>query len=87
MRKATVATMVVALAAIGLLASGCAEGTSGTSVTTTPVTYPQSSTTSIVETAEFIDTGCVSCHTDEEAVKALAVEEEEKGESLSEGEG
>lgn len=32
------------------------------------------------------DSQCIDCHTDEEAVKALAVEPEE-GEELSEGEG
>lgn len=88
MRRLTVAVVVAATAAVvGLFASGCTGGSSGTSiVTTTTVTYPESSTTSIVQTAEFVDDGCVSCHTDEATVKELAVEPE-GGESLNEGEG
>ncbi len=86
MRKATVATLILVAGAIGLLASACTGGTSGTSITTTTVTYPESSTTSIIQTTEYVDTGCVTCHTDEATVKALAVEPE-GGESLNEGEG
>ena len=33
------------------------------------------------------DSSCVACHTDEETLRALAVEPEEGGEELSEGEG
>jgi hypothetical protein len=33
------------------------------------------------------DESCVTCHTSEEVLKALATEPEESGEGLSEGEG
>jgi outer membrane biosynthesis protein TonB len=33
------------------------------------------------------DTACLSCHTDQETLQAVAEEPEEEGESLSEGEG
>jgi hypothetical protein len=48
--------------------------------------FPLPAPTPEVESAGFDDSQCIACHTDEVAVKALAVEPEEE-EQLSEGEG
>jgi len=48
--------------------------------------FPLSAPASEAEDVALDDTACVACHTDEEAVKALAVEPGEE-EELSEGEG
>lgn len=37
--------------------------------------------------AAFVEQACLDCHTDEERLKTLAVEEEEEAESLSSGPG
>lgn len=46
-----------------------------------------SETTTTVALVEFTDQACLDCHTDEGRLKELAVEEEDIGESLSEGPG
>jgi hypothetical protein len=40
-----------------------------------------------ISTAAFVDQECLDCHTDQEALQRLAVEEEGEAESLSEGPG
>jgi hypothetical protein len=51
-----------------------------------PLPAPAGDGEDVEAAARFDDSECISCHTDEEAVKALAVEPEEE-EELSEGEG
>lgn len=48
--------------------------------------FPLAASASDAEDVSLDDSQCIDCHTDEEAVKALAVEPEEE-EKLSEGEG
>jgi mono/diheme cytochrome c family protein len=48
--------------------------------------FPLSAPAQEVDTEAVDDSHCIDCHTDEDAVKALA-EEPEKEEKLSEGEG
>ncbi|MGD8397465.1 MAG: hypothetical protein PVG11_01275 [Anaerolineae bacterium] len=68
-------------------ATNTPEPTDTTEPTDTPVPptdtpIPPTNTPEIVD-----DSACITCHTSQETLQALAVEEEDPGEELSEGEG
>lgn len=44
-------------------------------------------TGAVIAQVEFTDQACLDCHTDQARLQELAVEEEDEGESLSEGPG
>ncbi len=87
MRKAT--PLVFSVLLVGLLAAGCSSGTEDTT-TSSETTVPDSTTVTTATTttteAVAVDASCVTCHTDQATLQALAVEPV-AGESLSEGEG
>lgn len=64
------------------------QGTASLSqaVASLPTNTPPSPTGGEITAVEFTDTACLDCHSDEEQVKALAVEEEPP-EDLSSGPG
>ena len=49
--------------------------------------FPLPASATVEEQAPIDDQSCVDCHTDEATLKAVAVEDEGGGETLSEGEG
>ncbi|HKZ30227.1 MAG TPA: hypothetical protein VJ482_11415 [Acidimicrobiia bacterium] len=74
---------------LGFLIAGCSSGAEDTTTSTettlpddTSVTAPATTTTEAVAA----DASCVTCHTDQATLQALAVEPF-AGETLSEGEG
>jgi hypothetical protein len=81
---------------LGAALSGCAPDTSvpelKATVTATPPetgeveTVADASSTAGITPVEFTDTVCLDCHTNQDILKALAVEDEEP-ESLSSGPG
>ena len=90
-------TLVLATAVmLGALIAGCSDDEADSSDTTavalaTTTTMQQTTTTPAVvstTTTEAVDpdAACIECHTDQEALLALAVEPED-AESLSSGEG
>ena len=87
-------TPLVLLGAVvgGLLVAGCSSGTADTTLSsdttalgTTTVTTPAATTTTTTEEV-VADAGCVTCHTDQATLQAMAVEPVAE-EILSEGEG
>ena len=78
--------------ALLLLVAGCSSDTAETTVTTgapaSTTTEAMTTTTAAPTTTTVValGTSCVDCHTDEDTLKALAVEPEDT-EALSEGEG
>ena len=80
-------------AAVRLLVAACSSDTAETTVTTeapasTTTTEASTTTAAPVTTTTVVAAGtsCVDCHTDEDTLRALAVEPPET-EHLSEGEG
>ena len=89
MKKTTQSLFGVLL--FGLLAVGCSGGADDTT-TSTETTAPQTTTTTVAATttttdpSAAADASCVTCHTDQATLQAMAVEPV-AGETLSEGEG
>lgn len=89
MRKAILSLFGVML--VGLLAVGCTGGADDTT-TSTETTAPATTTTVTLATttttdpSAAADASCVTCHTDQATLQALAVEPVAT-ETLSEGEG
>ncbi len=89
MKKATQSLFGMLL--FGLLAVGCTSGaddTTTSSETTVPPTTTSVTlaTTTTTDPSAAADASCVTCHTDQATLQAMAVEPI-AGETLSEGEG
>lgn len=87
MKKATLMTMGTLF--LCLLVAACSSGTEDTT-TSSDTTAPDSTTVTSAATttteAVVADASCVTCHTDQATLQAMAVEPVET-ETLSEGEG
>ncbi len=60
----------------------------GTAANLPPTPEPEVTTSAqAVAMVAFTDQACLTCHTNQDVLKALAVEEEDAGESLSSGPG
>lgn len=71
----------------GMVLAGCSSSESESTTTDAPATTRATTAASTTTTATPVASkGCVACHTDEEALQALAVEPLDM-EVLSEGEG
>ena len=79
----TIRLLVIGLAAGAIVLTGCASSTTDTTTTDKPATTPATTATTVAAAATE---SCVACHTDEEALRILAVEPPDV-EVLSEGEG
>lgn len=83
----TLAGPAMGLLVAGMVLAGCASSENESTTTDVPAATTATSAAPTTTTSASTATGgCVSCHTDEKALQALAVEPPET-EILSEGEG
>ena len=79
----TIRVLVFGVAVICVLLAGCASSTTDTTTADVPAATTATTATTV---AAAETSSCISCHTDEEALRVLAVEPPDL-EVLSEGEG